>query len=225
MATEFEPNRAEVLRYLGYRDAEADEQTKSLMEDVTKELKAISTPKLVSRTTGIEHLPDGISCRDCKLMLPGKDLKRHLSGCTKAILLAVTLGVDIEKRLRVYEATDLVRAMMMDACASAMVEAVCEDFTKQEAEKYKDSYLTQRFSPGYGDLPLEIQPNFLRVLDTARKIGLTCNDSCLMLPRKSVSAIIGISPAPVSVRTRCETCRMQKNCQFRKRGEMCENNG
>jgi cobalamin-dependent methionine synthase I len=54
------------------------------------------------------------------------------------------------------------------------------------------SSLTQRFSAGYGDLPLELQRDIFGALDCQRKIGVTLNESLLMSPSKSVSAIVGI---------------------------------
>lgn len=58
--------------------------------------------------------------------------------------------------------------------------------------KELDVRLKPRFSAGYGDLPLEVQKDIFRVLDCPRKIGLTLNDSLLMSPTKSVTAIVGI---------------------------------
>jgi cobalamin-dependent methionine synthase I len=52
--------------------------------------------------------------------------------------------------------------------------------------------LRPRFSPGYGDLPLELQTNLFKVLDCQHFIGLTLNDSMLMSPSKSVTAIVGL---------------------------------
>ena len=55
--------------------------------------------------------------------------------------------------------------------------------------------LRPRFSPGYGDLPLEFQRDFFRILRPQRRIGVTLTDACLMVPSKSVTALVGIYPA------------------------------
>ena len=54
--------------------------------------------------------------------------------------------------------------------------------------------LRMRYSPGYGDLPLEAQRPLLAALDAARQAGITLSSALLMMPSKSVSAIIGAGP-------------------------------
>jgi cobalamin-dependent methionine synthase I len=54
--------------------------------------------------------------------------------------------------------------------------------------------LRPRFSPGYGDLSLSVQSDLLNVLDARRNIGLTLSDSLMMIPQKSVTAIVGLKP-------------------------------
>ena len=90
------------------------------------------------------------------------------------------------------------------------------------AEKYSGKYMTFRFSPGYGDYPIEMQKEYLRILDAPRKIGLTTGDSCLLVPSKSVTAVLGISDNPIERRKRgCAICSMKGKCRFRRNGEHC----
>jgi hypothetical protein len=79
--------------------------------------------------------------------------------------------------------------------------------------------ITRRFSPGYGDLPLDIQPALLAVLDAERRIGLTCTQSLILLPRKSVTALIGLGeslPAREQKAGSCEGCSLSKTCSINK---------
>ena len=86
----------------------------------------------------------------------------------------------------------------------------------------KDNFMTWRFSPGYGDLPITIQREFVRVTDAEKRIGLTVNEGGILLPRKSVTAIIGLSKEPIPKQRRgCAYCNMNKTCQFRKGGTHC----
>ena len=81
---------------------------------------------------------------------------------------------------------------------------------------------TDRFSPGYGDLPLDLQPALCAALDAQRRLGLTVTDSLLLNPVKSVTAVIGLSPTPQPARIRgCGYCNFRENCQFRKEGTTC----
>ncbi len=58
-------------------------------------------------------------------------------------------------------------------------------------------YLTDRFSPGYGDMPLAQSGQICEVLNTGRSIGLTVSQSGILMPRKSVTAVLGISRTQV----------------------------
>jgi hypothetical protein len=81
---------------------------------------------------------------------------------------------------------------------------------------------TWRFSPGYGDLPLDIQTEFLQILDAPKRIGLNTTANNILTPRKSVTAVIGLSQGEISQGRRgCAICRMKDKCQYRKRGEHC----
>ena len=89
--------------------------------------------------------------------------------------------------------------------------------------KSQGLYLTGRYSPGYGDWPIAVQPRLAAVLDTPRRIGLYVTDTFLMLPRKSVTAVLGAGRAPVSgQRAGCAHCALRDKCEYRKRGESCE---
>ena len=82
--------------------------------------------------------------------------------------------------------------------------------------------LTDRFSPGYGDLPLKLQIGLCAALNTSRRIGLTVTPSLILVPRKSVTALLGIADRPKTLRKRgCEVCGMFLHCPYRKEGVVC----
>ena len=110
----------------------------------------------------------------------------------------------------------------MDSCASTLIEILCDNVDAMMREKHKGEYLTTRYSPGYGDLPITVQKQFLTMLNTSRTIGLTVSESGIMIPRKSVSAIIGISDhLPAKGLSGCGHCNMKKACRFLRRGVRC----
>lgn len=116
-------------------------------------------------------------------------------------------------------------AVAADAAASTLIEQLCDEIEGELRREYqaRGLYITGRYSPGYGDCPLALQSVFAAYLDTGRKIGLTVGSSGLLLPRKSVTAILGISQKPVTgYRAGCAHCVLQKTCQYRKRGVSCE---
>ena len=118
-------------------------------------------------------------------------LAKNLQGCSKVLLLAATAGVGIDRLIEKYGRIAPSKALMFQAIGAELVEAVCDTFSK-EYEAEHNCRLRPRFSPGYGDLALETQKDIFAVLEPARRIGLTLNDSLLMSPSKSVTAFVGI---------------------------------
>ena len=140
--------------------------------------------------------------------------------------MAATLGWETERRILQAQAGRMADAVVLDACATAGVEEVCDRLEDDLRRRY--GRLTGRFSPGYGDLPLELQPAVLRVLDAGRRIGLTLSPGGVLLPHKSVTAILGIDPPqgqtlPAGTEScdRCGGCPQREGCVFRKGGGSC----
>ena len=152
----------------------------------------------------------------------GGDIRAFLSDCDGAVLLAATLGAEAESLIRRAAGRDMAEAVILDAVGSAAIEAVCDNFCADLAAELAPRYLTDRFSPGYGDMPLSDQFALFRVLDVSRRIGVTLSDSALMIPQKSVTALIGVSERPQPRRGRgCGACGMLENCPYRKEGKSC----
>ena len=116
----------------------------------------------------------------------------------------------------------MARAVALDACGSAYVEAGCDAAEREIRSRFPGMYLTDRFSPGYGDLPLGLQPELLARTDARRRLGVSLTESLLMVPSKSVTAILGISDTPQSARIRgCAYCNLNQTCLLRERGTTC----
>lgn len=213
-----ELNFNEILMYLGHRGQDITPEVEGQIRRCMDEVTAAAQPRLVYRRLKLENgtIPG--------LPLEGEDMRQLLSGCREAVLMAVTLGPRVEQLLMRREVTDMADAVIMDACASTAVENVCDhfEFDLRDQLKGEGRYLSDRFSPGYGDLPLNTQPRLCAALDTARRIGLTVNPSNILVPRKSVTAILGISDRPKPLRKRgCEVCSMFRTCPYRKEGVSC----
>ena len=126
--------------------------------------------------------------------------------------------------MRKWQLKDIAFASMLDGCASSAVESLCNSVENKLTAEYSAQgyFVTDRFSPGYGDLPLSIQPDFCAALDTTRKIGVSVSESGIMIPRKSVTALIGFSRNPQKhFDTGCINCTMKATCKFRENGVTC----
>lgn len=205
-------NRSEAIRYLGGAGIQMNDQMEVLMDECEKMVLEKAAPKFLY----IElDLP-------CDAIMGGRDIANHLDGCEKAILMCATLGAEIDKLIRINQISDMAKAVVLDSFASVAVEQVCNKVDEIIAEKYDGYYMTFRFSPGYGDYPISLQQDFLRMLDAPRKIGLTTNENFLLMPTKSVTAVMGLSKNPIERKKRgCAICNMRGKCRFRKNGEHC----
>ena len=121
-----------------------------------------------------------------------RDLKRHLEGCTEILLFACTAGAETDRRIARAKLQSPAKGLLMHAIGAQQVEGGCDLLCRRLAEQFPDRYLTDRFSPGYGDLPLELQRDVMAALDCGRTVGITLSESLLMTPSKSVTAIIGM---------------------------------
>ncbi|MCC8121962.1 MAG: methionine synthase [Oscillospiraceae bacterium] len=223
-----EDAKAEVLRYLGYRGQELSATVSDLVDTCMAEIRTAAHPRHIWRVFPLRPDAEGLALTQTDLILSGCDIRAHLSGCTRAALMAVTLGIAADRYIDSRKRTDLTAALILDACATQHVEEVCDRVQEEIAQDAAGEGLTvtARFSPGYGDLPLAIQPQVLRILDTERKIGLTCTERQLLLPRKSVTAVIGLGthlPNDAPAHGKCDTCAKRENCAFRRSGNEGDN--
>lgn len=215
-------NKEEALRYMGCGGNLPDDGIGEIMEDCERALLEVIKPCAVYGVFDIEHLEKGVEVLGTSLVLHGESISAHLSGCCKCVLLAATLSVHADRLIRRYEAYDMTRAVVTDLLASAAVEQVCDEVETVLRKELSHYHQTWRFSPGYGDLPLDIQGEFLEVLQAQKRIGLAATAKDILTPRKSVTAVIGLSENEISKgRSGCAWCNMREVCQFRKRGEHC----
>jgi cobalamin-dependent methionine synthase I len=217
-------NKEEVLRYLGYKGQDIDKNISTMIDECREEIKKIIMPRVVYSYKDIRQSDEGVEVITTNLILKGKDIQEHLRNSKQCVLMAVTLGNEIERKTRLYEKTNLTKALILDACATTAVEEVCDIVESNIREKYiqEGMDITFRYSPGYGDLPLDVQNNFLMALDAQRKIGLTVSENNLLFPRKSVTAIIGIIDNGIKKKKKsCKECNNYENCSFRREGENC----
>lgn len=217
-------DRNEVLRYLGYKGSIIDENTNLQIDKATELIKKIAMPKIIYRVSDI-IFENGLSLSATNFKPLGNDIAALLKDCKKAVLFAATIGNLFETELRKAQITDMAFAVILDSCANSAIENVCDNFQNHIRLSWEKEgmFLTERFSPGYGDMPITQQKEFCMVLDTARKIGVTVSSSGLLVPTKSVTAIIGISENPQPKRIKsCENCTAFANCKFRKDGITCD---
>ncbi len=216
------PDRRDLLSLLGYGQTRPDPATEAALSRAEDTVRTVARPRYIYRIFALGRQP--LSLLPTGPVLSGEDIARHLSGCHSCAVLILTLGPGVERAIRAAGAADAAMGLMTDAAASALTEAcadAAETILRREVAE-QGLYLTGRFSPGYGDLPLSLQPELLRITGSARAIGLTVSPSHILLPRKSITALLGLAHHPVTGHLAgCEGCAIKESCQKRQRGEPC----
>lgn len=174
------------LAYAGARTA--TEELTSLLDCATRALQGELRPAVVYEIFSIHT--DGDTVDFGAFFVRSRGLAKHLSTCRRAALFVATLGLAPDRLIARHTPLSVSRATMIDALSTERMEALCDLFCEELAAR--EGACVSRFSPGYGDLPLSFQRDIFAILDPAARIGVTLNDSLLMSPRKSVSAIVGI---------------------------------
>lgn len=218
-------NKEEVLRYLGYSGKKPDEETDRCIDEMILLADSVLSPKEIHGIFDTENCPDGIKLKGTDTVFGGNDIENHLDGSFRCILFAATLGAEAERQLNILQKKDMQKAVIFDAVCDTYIEEfsdVCCKKLKEEMRK-NGLYINTRFSPGYGDLSIERQTDIISVLNCTKLIGLTVTDSFILLPRKSITALIGVFKNPPKGTARgCESCNMKDKCKMRGDGK-CSN--
>lgn len=182
----------DALRYLGHRGQPLGEDLAVVFQNVAAKVNALQATGVAKQFPVARVTPEGVQLAGASLVLPGSHIARHVGTAPAVLLLAVTLGFACERLLRQTACVHAVQGLMADACASSMVENAAEVFSNTLAYEVASQGFTcgKRFSPGYGDFPLSVQPAFLETLGATKTLGIQVTSGDLMVPTKSITAVI-----------------------------------
>lgn len=212
-----EADRKEIFRYLGYKNTEPDEGMKELTEAVLKETVKAADFKYLYRQYPLELSEEEKVDAVC-FRTKSRNLSKNLGGCEEILILAATLGAGCDRLIQKYTRLSMTRAVIAQAAAAALLEAECDELCTRLSEEYekKGWFFRPRFSPGYGDFSLDCQESLLEALGAGKQIGIRLTDSCLMMPSKSITAVMGMSREPYKCQVKgCEACG-KTDCEYRR---------
>jgi len=207
-------NPSEVFRYAGVRTAVPE--LEPLLEEVLREMP----PQLNGKVCWLE-LPIARNGDFLDLgftQTESSSLARNLEGCDRIVVFGATIGLAPDRLIARYGHISPAKALMFQAAGTERIEALCDVFCDKLCREAaaRGFSLRPRFSPGYGDLPLALQKDIFRLLDCSRMIGLSLNESLLMSPSKSVTAIVGLGPGIPEVHHQdCRQCQ-KTDCIYRR---------
>lgn len=169
----------------------------------------------------------------------GESLAKHLEGCDRIVISAATLGHGVDELISETQSTKIALSVVIDCGASLLavvaadiaMERIREDLSECKAQTAgsdigaadaKPLFMTERFSPGYGDSPLEMQEQLLELLDAERQLGIILSKGYMMSPSKSITGIMGLADHPVTGRmATCDECVLRGKCRLLKEGKRC----
>lgn len=189
----------EVWRYSGCKAVPEDEASVKLMNEIVEEYGDAARGKVCFARS--PHVPFETS---------SKGLAKVLAGSREVIVFAATVGLEFDRAIGRYKRTSPSKALMLQALGAERVEALCDVFCSGFEGR------TSRYSPGYGDLPLDYQKNIFELLHCEETIGISLNESLLMTPSKSVTAIFGIKDGNTEYGGHdCSLCGLLE-CEYRR---------
>lgn len=185
--SEIEPDKREACRYMGCRGEVRNEALDEIYGECLELYKKEADYKAVYREVAISLENGIVDFGFCKI--ENESLYKNLSGCSSAVIFAATAGVGVDRLIMKCSALSATEGMVCDCIASSGIEVWCDEVNSVAVGARQSK---PRFSPGYGGVSLTYQEDILSFLDAQRKLGITLNDSLMMIPKKSVTAFIGI---------------------------------
>jgi len=218
-------NKNEVLRYLGYKGQVLSDDISSAIDEMSELALSVCSPLYTHILSEITETPQGLQLSGTNIILTGNDIKKHLTGAKKCITLACTLGAGFETTLLRLQAKSITKSIIFDAVGTAFIEEFADNVEEKLLLPFiSEGYFSKfRYSPGYGDLPLELEKDIVNTLQCQKKIGLTFTDTNILIPRKSITSFTGIFDIPQKkADSKCELCNNKDNCKMRKDGNICD---
>lgn len=179
-------NKTEILRYAGVK--ESTTEIDALLEECLQETKNAFCYRVCYALFPLAF-QDGKVDLDFTTV-QSKSLEKNLNGCHHFIVFCATVGIEIDRLIAKYSVLSPTKALLFQALGAERIESLCDAFYQEMAAAYHNT--RPRFSPGYGDLPIQLQEKIIDQLQTYKHIGVGLTQSLLMSPSKSVTAIIGI---------------------------------
>ena len=194
-------DKKEILRYMGCKTP--DDAVLSLVEECLSEALPSLSYAVSYSVYPIKYKKD----------ISSQGLLKHLSDSDEIIIFAATIGVGIDRLISKYSRISPTKAVVFQAIGTERIEALCDAFCDEMKKKYK--CITNRFSPGYSDWDIQDQKLIISVTDATKNLGICLNDSYLMSPSKSVTAVVGIKNTETEEKNPCESCE-NAGCIYRR---------
>jgi hypothetical protein len=152
------------------------------------------------------------------MRIGGGPVMEVLRGAEQLVAAVCAVGAGVDERIKEYQLEkEHFKALILDEVASWAVDQLRQGLYHQlQAEMQAKSWHTSSMlSPGESAWTVDDQKVIFQLLDTSQ-IGVSLNDSCLMLPLKSLSMIMGIGRQEMGVEglSNCDFCSIKEKCRY-----------
>lgn len=217
------------MRYLGHQGQAVDDGLAGRIEGAIARCEAEIRPRWLWGSFGLRHTATGAyEVQGTNLVLSGTSMESCLAGASCIALMVCTLGPRADATLRALGASDPLGQLVYDAACTDLIELAADAAEAEVAARALEQNLRTkaRFSPGYGDLSLEVQPKLLDVLQAHKRLGVACNSELLLAPSKSITALVALCPdghmaSDGTEMLGCDACNLRTGCRIRARGLRC----
>lgn len=192
--------KAQIFGYLGFHGVGASGETDALISECLSELEKIQGFRYLYK---VYETPP--------LFLLKEPYLEYLKGSAGVALGVMTLGAEVDRKIKILARSDMAKSVVMDACASAYLEYRSDGYEKEIGN------LNYRFCPGYGGSSVADVREIFKLLQP-EKIGVTLLDNNYMLPGKSMAGVLGVG---VKTEKNCGNCILLPHCKYRKEGARC----
>lgn len=190
-----------IYSYLGFRSVEKNAETDAVIRDCMEELEKLAHFRYIYKF--FEAPPQ---------FLAAQPYAEYLAGSKGVIVAIMTLGGEADRRIKFYERADAAKAVVLDACASAYLEELSDDY-----ENGLGLNLSYRFCPGYGGSSVSDLKYIFGILNP-EKAGISLTENNYMLPSKTMAGIIAVGN---SAQKNCKNCAVFGYCEYLKEGNKC----
>ena len=211
-SNEININAQRVFRDIGYSaDCEPSVRMVSLVNEYVENARDLFEPSYSSIIRNIDSVTGSRAVIEGSITFQSEVIAQLLKQCQKVAIFLVTIGRYLDETTRQLAKDGMIlQSSVLDAIGSDAVEATANFVQNRigEIAHAQGLHISRRFSPGYCDWDISQQKTIFSAME-GNCAGITLTDGCLMLPRKSISGIIGIGPVEVENYNPCKTCDRQ----------------
>jgi hypothetical protein len=189
-----------------------------LAEQAIQEGLPLVTPRVIYKTFEIRDVRHDLLKFAGGGQLSGKFITQHLAQTCQVHMLLCSIGSSLERFADQKWSSSSVYSLALDGVGSAAVEALanaaCRFLEEQALELGWKSSIP--LSPGMVDWSVEAaQPQIFQLLKQ-EPLEVSLNSSLIMVPRKSLSMVVGIGPDMSITGRTCDYCNLRDVCRYKR---------